>query len=112
MQAMTLAQEANRYLDDKSPWKVVKENREGAATSLYSALQIITNLKTMFYPFLPFSSQKLHVYLGFAGIIEEKGWTWQELPSGQKLVPPQPLFSKLEDSLVEEETERLGQPPL
>jgi methionyl-tRNA synthetase len=109
---MALAQEANRYLDDKSPWKVIKENREGAATSLYAALQIIANLKTMFYPFLPFSSQKLHEYLGLAGSIEEHGWSWQELPPGQKLAPPQPLFYKLEDSLVEEETERLGQPPL
>ena len=109
---MALAQEANRYLDDKSPWKVIKENRKVAATSLYVALQIIANLKTMLYPFLPFSSQKLHEYLGFTGSIEDYGWNWQELPPGQKLLPPQPLFSKLDDSLVEEETEKLGQPPL
>ena len=109
---MALAQEANRYLDDKSPWKVIKENRKVAATSLYVALQIITQLKTMLYPFLPFSSQKLHEYLGFTGSIEDYGWNWQELPPGQKLLPPQPLFSKLDDSLVEEETEKLGQPPL
>ncbi len=109
---MALAQEANRYLDDKSPWKVIKENRKVAATSLYVALQIIANLKTMLYPFLPFSSQKLHEYLGFTGSIQDYGWNWQELPPGQKLLPPQPLFSKLDDSLVEEETEKLGQPPL
>ena len=109
---MALAQEANRYLDDKSPWKVIKENRKAAATSLYVALQIIANLKTMLYPFLPFSSQKLHEYLGFTGSIEDYGWNWQELPPGQKLLPPQPLFSKLDDSLVEEETKKLGQPPL
>lgn len=109
---MALAQEANRYLDDKSPWKVIKENRKVAATSLYVALQIIANLKTVLYPFLPFSSQKLHEYLGFTGSIQDYGWNWQELPPGQKLLPPQPLFSKLDDSLVEEETEKLGQPPL
>jgi methionyl-tRNA synthetase len=109
---MALAQEANRYLDDKSPWKIIKENRDAAATSLYVALQIITNLKTMLYPFLPFSSQKLHEYLGFTGDIEDCGWNWLELPAGQKLLPPQPLFSKLDDSLVEEETEKLGQPPI
>ncbi len=109
--AMALAQEANRYLDDKSPWKVIKENRQAAATSLYVTLQIITNLKIMLYPFLPFSSQKLREYLGFTGSIEAHGWNWQELPPGQKLLPPQPLFSKLDDSLVEEETKKLGQPP-
>jgi len=109
--AMALAQEANRYLDDKSPWKTIKEDRQAAATSLYVALWVIANLKTMLYPFLPFSSQKLHEYLGFKGNIEDYGWKWQELPPGQKLLSPQPLFSKLDDSLVEEETRKLGQPP-
>jgi len=110
--AMALAQGANRYLDDKSPWKAIKENRQAAANSLYVTLQVIAQLKTMLYPFLPFSSQKLHEYLGFTGSVESQGWKWQELPPGQKLLPPQPLFSKLDDSLVEEETKKLGQPPL
>ncbi|MFC1916451.1 methionine--tRNA ligase [Chloroflexota bacterium] len=105
---MTLAQETNRYLDEKSPWKVIKENRPAAANSLYVALCVISNLKTMLYPFLPFSSQKLHEFLGFTGNIEDYGWKWQSLPPGQKLLPPQPLFSKLDDSLVEEETKKLG----
>ena len=109
---MALAQETNRYLDDKSPWKKIKEDRQAAATSLYVALNVIANLKTMLYPFLPFSSQRLHEYLGFTGRIEDYGWNWQELPPGQKLLPPQPLFSKLDDSLVEEEAKKLGQPPL
>ena len=109
---MALAQEANRYLDDKSPWKKIKEDRQAAATSLYVALNVITCLKTVLYPFLPFSSQRLHEYLGFTGRTEDYGWNWQELPPGQKLLSPQPLFSKLDDSLVEEETRKLGQPPL
>ena len=109
---MALAQEANRYLDDKSPWKKIKEDRQAAATSLYVALNVITSLKTVLYPFLPFSSQRLHEYLGFTGSIEGYGWNWQELPPGQKLLSPQPLFPKLDDSLVEEETRKLGQPPL
>jgi len=105
---MTVAQEANRYLDEKSPWKVIKEDRPAAARSLYQALKIITQLKTMLYPFLPFSSQKLHEYLGFEGNIEDYGWQWQELPPGQRLLPPEPLFKKLDESLVAEETSRLG----
>ncbi len=111
MRAMARAQETNRYLDEKSPWKIIKENKQAAANSLYVALQVITQLKTMLYPFLPFSSQKLHEYLGFEGRIEDYGWDWQELPPGQKLLPPQPLFTKLDDSLVEEEAKKLGQPP-
>jgi len=107
---MSLAQQANRYLDDKSPWKVIKEDRKRAATSLYTALHVISQLKTMLYPFLPFSSQQLHGYLGFAGTIEEQGWQPNPPAPGQKLHQPQPLFTKLDDTLVEEETARLGQP--
>ena len=63
----------------------------------------------MLYPFLPFSSQKVHEYLGFKGRVEDYHWQWQELPPGQKLLPPEPLFSKLDERLADEETSRLGQ---
>ena len=106
MAAMALAQEANRYLDDKSPWKIIKENREAAATSLYVALGVISALKTALYPFLPFSSQKLHKMLGFDG--DEDGWKLRLPAGGQRLGEPEPLFIKLDEKLVEKETARLG----
>jgi methionyl-tRNA synthetase len=106
MAAMALAQEANRYLDDKSPWKVIKENREGAATALYVALGVISALKTALYPSLPFSSQKLHNMLGFDG--DEDGWKLKLPEAGQRLGKIEPLFVKLDEKLVDEETARLG----
>jgi len=106
--AMTVAHETNRYLDEKSPWKVIKEDRQAAANSLYVALNVISCLKTMLYPFLPFSSQKLHELLGFKGKIEDYGWQFHTPLPGQKLLPPEPLFSKLDEGLVEEEMARLG----
>ena len=108
--AMSLAQEANRYLDEKSPWKIIKEDKQAAADSLYVALCLISYLKTMLYPFLPFSSQKLHEYLGFEGRIEDYGWKPQTPLPGQKLPEPKPLFTKLEEKLIETETARLGKP--
>jgi len=106
--AMSLAQEVNRYLDEKAPWKVIKGNRKAAATSLYTAICVISYLKTMLYPFLPFSSQRLHEYLGFEGKVEDYGWQPQTPLPGQKLLEPKPLFSKLDEKLIEEETARLG----
>ncbi|MFC1961421.1 methionine--tRNA ligase [Chloroflexota bacterium] len=108
--AMDIAHEANRYLDEKSPWKVIKEDRRTAAESLYVTLNVITQLKTALYPFLPFSSQKVHEFLGFPGNVEDCGWQWQSLPPGQQLNQPYPLFTKLEESIVAEETKRLEQP--
>jgi len=108
MMAMSLAHDANRYLDEKSPWKVIKEDKQAAANSLYVALYVISCLKTMLYPFLPFSSQKLHELLGFKGNIEGDGWQLHSPPPGQRLLSPKPLFSKLDEELVEEEAGRLG----
>ncbi len=111
IQAMSLAQETNRYLDEKSPWKRIKEDRQAAADSLYVALYSISCLKTALYPFLPFSSQKLHEYLGFDGRVEGYGWKPQSPPPGQRLLPPKPLFIKLDKELAEEETSRLEHTP-
>jgi methionyl-tRNA synthetase len=106
--AMSLAQEANRYLEEKSPWKVIKQDRQAAATALYVALVVISCLKTVLYPFLPFSSGKLHRFLGFKDDIEKRSWKLEAPPPGQRLVPPEPLFAKLDEGLVDEETARLG----
>ncbi|MFC2011923.1 methionine--tRNA ligase [Chloroflexota bacterium] len=106
--AITLAQETNRYLDDKSPWKVIKEDRQAAAESLYTALGVISYLKTLLYPFLPFSSQRLHEYLGFSGRVEDQGWKPNIPKPGQRLLEPKALFTKLDEGLVEEESSRLG----
>jgi methionyl-tRNA synthetase len=64
--ALSVAREANRYLEVKSPWVQIKQDRAAAGTSLYVALQAINALKVLFAPFLPFSSERLHQALGYA----------------------------------------------
>jgi len=107
-QIMFLAQEANRYLDDQAPWKTIKKSPETSAKSAYTVLSVLSVLKTVFYPFLPFSSEKLHTFLGFEGSVSEAGWKLQSPVPGQKLRQPQPLFVKLDDSVIAQEASRLG----
>jgi len=111
MGAMQVAQEANQYLDKKSPWRTIKEDRQAAADSLYVALYAISCLKTALYPFLPFSSQKLHELLGFQGSVENDGWQPHFPEPRQKLLPPEPLFAKLDEGLAEEEASHLKHVP-
>jgi len=106
-EAMSLAQEANRYLDEQAPWKTIKTERETSAKSVYTVLSVLAALKTVLYPFLPFSSEKLHSFLGFDGSVQEMGWRVKVLPPGQKLRQPQPLFVKLDEDIVAQETSRL-----
>jgi methionyl-tRNA synthetase len=130
---MSLAQAANQYLDQTAPWLAIKTDRAAAARSLYVALRIIDSLKILFCPFLPHTSQTLHHYLGYddyiAGPLEFRevtesngkthrvltctpgtwGGSWQasQLPPGQPLRKPDPLFKKLEPTIVDEEIARM-----
>ena len=105
--AMTLAQEANRYIDEKAPWKAIKENPQDCATTLWCAIAVISGLKTILYPFLPFGSAKLHRLLGFNSTHPLERWELVYPSPGQSLEEPKPIFTKLDEGIVEEETKRL-----
>jgi methionyl-tRNA synthetase len=131
MRASTLA---NQYVADQAPWALVKVDKERAATVLYVALRCVDSLKTLFAPFLPFTSQTVHELLGYDGwlagplefreVTEEGGathevltgdygswvgtWAPSQLQPGQMLQEPRPLYRKLPPETVEEELERLG----
>ena len=94
--AMVVARAANRYLDEQAPWKQIKVDREAAGTTIYVMLQVLSGLRVLFCPYLPFSSQKLHTYLGFEGDVSKVRWHRHEVPSGITLPVPAPLFPKLE----------------
>ena len=99
--AMAVARAANRYLDEQAPWKQIKVDREAAGTSIYVMLQVLSGLHTMLSPYLPFSSQKLHEYLGFEGEADKMFWRLAHVPAGSKLPTPAPLFAKLEEVVAE-----------
>jgi methionyl-tRNA synthetase len=132
-EAMGLAREANGYLDRKAPWFQIKEDKAAAAMSVYVILRVVDNLKTILAPVLPHTAQRLHEYLGYEGQLcgtqqvvtyEEETrshealtydhsvavgtWSKSELPAGQALREPAPLFRKLDESVVEEEYARLA----
>ncbi len=123
-EALAFATLVNRYLDDTAPWKSIKVDRERAGTSLYVALQAINALKVLTYPFLPFSAERLHAMLGFdpgdpsrgtfsgvprdgeLGVPATARWELAEVPAGQSLQQPAPLFTKLDPSVADEELAR------
>jgi methionyl-tRNA synthetase len=95
--AMAVARAANRYLDEQAPWKQIKIDREAAGTTIYVMLQVLSGLRVLFCPYLPFSAQKLHGYLGFEGDASKVTWKLEPVPAGVTLPAPVPLFPKLEE---------------
>ena len=111
-QAFSLAQDTNRYLDAKAPWREIRQDRQAAATTLWNALRILNVLKIVLAPFLPFSSQSLHEYLGFDGQAEDQNWDFDhaisQVKPGGPLRQPKPLYTKLDPEVVEQEQQRLA----
>jgi methionyl-tRNA synthetase len=134
-EVLRLAALVNQYLGEEQPWHRIKEDRERAATILFVALRCVDSLKTLITPVLPFSSQRLHEMLGYDDVIapqprlreyqEEGGqrhvvlgddydatprWRPSEIPPGRPLQPPRALFRKLDESVVEQELDRMRDP--
>ncbi|MCB2178512.1 methionine--tRNA ligase [bacterium] len=131
--ALELASEVNKYLDETAPWSTVKVDKERAGTIIYTAMQCIDDLKLIFAPFLPFSSEQLHTYLGYdkpifgdqrtqavediqgehTALLYEPGsasgkWEPTHLEPGKAFLKPAPLYQKLDPKVAEEERTRLG----
>jgi methionyl-tRNA synthetase len=134
-ESMRLAGIVNQYLDQTAPWSAIKSNRDEAARTIYTALRAIDSLKVLFSPFLPFSSEKLHGFLGYETHLfgeqytevvsdslgqhevlryrpqerhDTSSWQPSKLEPGRSLNQPGPLFKKLDDAVVEQERARLG----
>ena len=132
-EAMHLASEVNKYLDQAAPWFEIKSDKAAAGTTIYTALRAIDSIKVLLAPFIPFSSERLHAFLGYAAPLFGKQWVetrqdslgehsvlryspenasgrWEpsQLETGQTLREPAPLFKKLDESIVEEERAKLG----
>jgi methionyl-tRNA synthetase len=106
--AMSVAREANRYIEANAPWNLLNENRNRCATVLHTAITAINALNVALSPYLPFTAEKLHGYLGNEGPIEAIGWKRPPSPAGRPLADAKPLFKKLDPALIEEEESRLG----
>ena len=111
MQAiMRLAQQGNRYINDKEPWATIKTNQQLTATTLWVALNTISALKVMMTPYLPFSSEQLHTMLGQEGTAAEMTWAMPELVPNHQMNQPERLFKKFDTSIIEQEQARMEQP--
>jgi methionyl-tRNA synthetase len=115
---MNLARLGNKYLADEEPWKLIKTDKERVKTVMYVALQIASGLATLSEPFLPFSSRKLQQMLNFTDV--ESKLSGQEfsqwdkiatrdslLPAGHQIKKAELLFSKIEDSQMQEQLDKL-----
>jgi methionyl-tRNA synthetase len=132
-EAIATASTVNQYLDQNAPWFEIKTDKDQAAKSVYTAMKAIDSLKILLAPFLPFTSERLHGFLGYTQPIfgtqqvdevsdslgthqalryipgEASGkWEPSDLQPGSPFEKPSPLFKKLDPEVADEEREKMG----
>ena len=131
---MRLVGEANAYVTRTEPFKLkAPEVRDRLATVLNTLIQVVSDLNTMMSVFLPHSSNAIDVVLGGAGNLapmpslvevedldggdpypiitgdytDLRPWASVQVVPGTPISKPKPVFQKLDESVVEEELDRL-----
>jgi len=106
--AMAVAQEANRYLDDRAPWAAIRTDRAHAADTLFTALNAISGIASLLAPVLPFTSAEAWRFVGHEAEIQAAGWRRTPVAPGAALPEPRPLIRKLDESIIADEEARIG----
>jgi len=107
---MNLARFGNQYLQTEEPWKTIKDSPEKAAQSLFVGAQLAVALAQLCEPFMPFSSDKLLTMFN-ARLVNWNDVETQSvlIETGHKINEASLLFSKIEDSVIEAQIEKLEQ---
>ncbi|MFW5469110.1 methionine--tRNA ligase [Knoellia sp. CPCC 206435] len=137
-EAMRAVGEVNKYVTDTEPFKLKDEDqRERLATVLHTLIQCVSDLNTILAPFLPHAANRVHAFLGGEGefipmpVVEDVSgldgdadrtypvitgsysstprWESRPVTVGAPIAKPTGVFVKLDESVVEEELERLRQ---
>ncbi len=95
--AIELARKANKFFNDREPWKLIGEDRDKAAATLYVASRIIAGISVMLEPVMPENAGRLRSMLRLS--LEEalKGFEGEH-----EIIRPKPLFRKVSREEISE----------
>lgn len=113
---MEISSRGNQILQFNEPWKAIKEEPELVKVVLNICLQYLTAMSVAMQPFLPFTSAKLRELLQLKPL-ENNGELLEllnNLSEGLELIPaehqlskPSHLFGRIEDSVIDDQLEKL-----
>jgi methionyl-tRNA synthetase len=101
LKANEISSVANKYLQDKEPWIIVKEDKESAGEIISECIDIFKTLSVLYYPFVPTACEKVANSVGYD---IKKGFSEidVEVKEGTKIKEIGILFNKVENKKVEE----------
>lgn len=109
-EVMNLARAANKYFNDREPWRSVREDRKRCETTLNICIQTIRTLAVLFHPVIPFSSDRIWSMLALDGAVIDQGWESAgtlAVSDRHTLGPSEILFMKVDDGTIDAKLEGL-----
>lgn len=94
---------ANKYFDEKEPWKLAKENTKECNKVLLNCVNIILNINTLLKPYLPNSSEQVEKYLNE----NTDNWNYKSIKEIKISSEVKPLYERYDKSRIDEEINRL-----
>ncbi|MCW8377143.1 methionine--tRNA ligase [Streptomyces justiciae] len=103
----------NSYLEEKAPWLEIKTDKDGAALTLRTAMNLIHLYSVVSEPFIPASSAAMRQAFSLADdtatwVSQEEAKALTSVPAGTPFTVPPVLFAKLTDEDLETYKERFG----
>lgn len=90
---------ANRFIDDKQPWKLFKEGKKAEVRDiLYQLTDSLHQIAWQLYPFLPETSLKIAKILKIDGLLKKNPLaknSWTNIKSGTPVQLSKPLFPRI-----------------
>lgn len=87
---------ANKYIDDKKPWSVAKNNPADLPPILYDLLELLRYIATLLLPILPSAAEAIADQLGVSTADMKLDTKWGMLKEGSIIKVAQPLFPRIE----------------
>jgi methionyl-tRNA synthetase len=106
LEVMNLARGANKYFNDCEPWKTAKSDPERCATTINISIQLVRTLAVLMSPVVPESCERIWRMLGLPGEASRASWDGAgvtALQAGHRLGKAEILYTKIEDSMIEQD---------
>ncbi|MEV5316654.1 methionine--tRNA ligase [Streptomyces sp. NPDC052687] len=106
----------NSYLEEKAPWLEIKTDKDGAALTLRTAMNLIHLYAVVSEPFIPATSAAMRAAFRLADdtatwVTEDEAKSLASVPAGTPFTVPPVLFAKLTDDDLADYKERFGGEP-
>ncbi|MFC9926863.1 methionine--tRNA ligase [Streptomyces sp. NPDC127190] len=106
----------NSYLEEKAPWLEIKTDKDGAALTLRTAMNLIHLYAVVSEPFIPATAKTMRAAFALAGdtaawVTEDEAKALAAVPAGTPFTVPPVLFAKITDEDLESYKERFGGEP-